>query len=207
MILPSIQQSIASGIIQSYDLIPEPRRALLKKLSEYIKRKIAEEEPVRLLFVCTHNSRRSHMGQIWAQVASLHYGLDDVACYSGGTEETAFNPRSVKALQAAGLQVHKLSDGNNPVYEVSYAHEAQTIQAFSKKYDHTSNPSGGFCAIMTCSEADEACPFIPGAELRISLPYRDPKESDDSPEEEKTYAERSLEIAREMFYAFSLVNS
>ena len=198
-------QFIEKNIIGSFDLIPEERKDTLVKMTGFLKKKIDEGNPAEFIFVCTHNSRRSHMSQLWAQAAALYYEIPRVHCYSGGTEETAFNPRSVKALQKAGFEITQVSQDDNPVYEVKIDDQKEPVKAFSKKFSHQSNPQSEFCAVMTCTDADEACPFVPGAEVRVSLPYEDPKKSDDTEMESKTYEARSLEIARELFYAFSLV--
>lgn len=198
---------INKNIIGSFDQIPESRKLILQRITAFLEKKTHEKEPARFVFVCTHNSRRSHMSQLWAQTAANYYNIPDVHCFSGGTEETAFNPRSVKALQKAGFEITQVSQGNNPVYEVRMDNQQNPILAFSKKFSHESNPQAEFCAVMTCTDADEACPFVPGAEVRISLPYKDPKISDDTSLESETYEARSLEIAREIFYAFSLVQT
>jgi arsenate reductase len=59
---------------------------------------------------------------------------------------------------------------------------------------------------MTCTHADENCPLVAGADVRISLPYDDPKAFDNTPLEAAKYTERVHEIGREILYAFSLVN-
>lgn len=107
-------------------------------------------------------------------------------------------------MRRAGFEV-KNSGGENPRYEVRYSREGSGMVCFSKVYDHPVNPREGFAAVMTCSEADENCPFIPGADFRLSLPYDDPKEADGTAEEEVRYDERCRQIGREMLYAFSRV--
>lgn len=146
------------------------------------------------------------MSQIWAQVAAHYYQLPRVQTFSGGTEATAFNPRAVAALQRAGLAIDRKTQGDNPCYQVRRDDHVLIEQAFSKKYDDPVNPQEDFAAIMTCSQADEACPFVPGAARRLSLPYGDPKEADDTPQEASRYDERSKQIATEMLYCFSQVN-
>lgn len=196
---------IEKNIIESFHAIPEKRKEILIKLKAFIKKKIEENKTAEIIFVCTHNSRRSHMSQLWAQAAASYYRIPHVHCFSGGTEETAFNPRSVKTMQKAGFEITQITQGDNPLYQVLIDDKSQPVMGFSKKFSHESNPQKDFCAVMTCTDADEACPFVPGAEARISLPYLDPKKSDDTAMEAETYAARSIEIAREMFYAFSLV--
>ncbi|MCC5928304.1 MAG: protein-tyrosine-phosphatase [Cyclobacteriaceae bacterium] len=190
---------------QAFSSISEERKNTLAELAGYIRDKVNGNQEIRLTFICTHNSRRSHISQIWAQVAADYYKIKNVKCYSGGTEVTAFNPRSVKAMQRAGFTITTSDNSNNPTYNVSYAPEAKTIQAWSKKYDDVLNPAKEFAAIMTCGDADEKCPFVTGADFRIPLPYLDPKIADDTPEEVSTYDERVAQIAIEMFYLFSII--
>lgn len=202
MLFPKIQAYFDSLDIQA---IPEERQALLTELREYIRGKSERAGPVNLTFICTHNSRRSHLGQVWAQVAATYYGVDRVATYSGGTETTACNPRTIAALERAGLHCVKSTEGENPVYEIRFAEVRPPIVAFSKVYDQSPNPAAHFAAIMTCSHADENCPYIPGAEVRFRITYPDPKEADDTPAERGTYDARCRQIATEMKYVFSRV--
>ncbi|MEM9674359.1 MAG: protein-tyrosine-phosphatase [Bacteroidota bacterium] len=191
---------------QSFDRIPNERKEMLKELAAFIREKQNKKEEIKLIFICTHNSRRSHMSQIWASVAAYFYQIQNVQTFSGGTEATAFNPRAVAALQRTGLTITKMTEGNNPRYQVQLGDNDLVEEAFSKKYDDPVNPQRDFAAIMTCSQADEACPFVPGAALRLSLPYDDPKEADGTAQEASRYDERSQQIATEMLYCFSQVN-
>jgi arsenate reductase len=191
------------GVLQEDDLIPEERKELLARLANYIRTRRANGRPVALNFICTHNSRRSHLSQIWAATAAHYYGLNHVATYSGGTEATAFNPRAVAAMERAGFQIAD-PGGDNPHYRVSFSPRVPALECFSKTFDDPGNPDKDFAAIMTCSDADENCPFIPGAEFRLPLTYDDPKEADDKPEETGRYDERVRQIGREIFYALQL---
>ncbi len=191
---------------QSFDQIPNERKETLKELAAFIREKQGKNEEAKLIFICTHNSRRSHMSQIWASVAAQYYQIPNVQTFSGGTEATAFNPRAIVALQRTGLTIAKRTEGNNPRYQVRSGGNELIKEAFSKKYDYPTNPQEDFAAIMTCSQADEACPFVPGAVLRLSLPYEDPKEADGTAQEARRYDERSKQIATEMLYCFSQVN-
>ncbi|MBC7390688.1 MAG: protein-tyrosine-phosphatase [Opitutaceae bacterium] len=191
--------------MKDFDKIPEDRKAQLKKVASFVKSKLSAEKKADLVFICTHNSRRSHMSQIWAKTAAEYYGVEGITTYSGGTESSAFNPRAVKALTKSGFKITKTSEDKNPVYEVKYADKAPVLKAFSKKYSDEPNPKSNFLAIMTCSQADAACPIVPGASERISLPYDDPKAFDGTPEEEAKYDQRCKQICTEMFYIFSLL--
>ena len=147
------------------------------------------------------------MGQIWAQAAAYYYGIEGIRTFSGGTEATAFNPNAVKAMVDAGFEIKSSGNPDNPVYQVSFANDCKPMQVYSKRYDDESNPRKDFCAIMTCSDADENCPFIPGATLRIPITYEDPKAFDNTPGEYKAYAERCFQIGTEMFYLFNKVRT
>lgn len=192
---------------KEYNQISEDRKQILKQLVSYIEKKKKADEPVTLNFICTHNSRRSHIAQLWAQTAAYYYGIDNVSCFSGGTEATAFNPRAAKAMQEAGFSIKLTKDGNNPTYEVRFSDGAEPVIAFSKTYDDPFNHNKDFAAIMTCSHADENCPLVTGATARIALTYDDPKEFDGTPLEATKYSERVHEIGREILFAFSQVNA
>ncbi len=189
------------------DTIAIERKELLKPLIDYIQIKVAQQKDIRLNFICTHNSRRSHLAQVWAQVAAAYCSIQNVYCYSGGTEATALFPQVAKTLINQGFKIKPISIGNNPVYTVKFAENNPPIIAFSKTYFDDFNPVGEFAAIMTCTNADGDCPFISGSEKRISIPFNDPKEFDNTPYQEVKYIERSLQIATEMLYVFSQINS
>lgn len=182
------------------------RKEILKPLIHFIQQKVNEGQNINLNFICTHNSRRSHLAQIWAQTAAAYFGIPNVYCYSGGTEETALFPKIAETLASQGFIIFRISEFPNPVYAVKYDHDSHPIIGFSKKYDSPFNPETSFAAVMTCSQADHECPFIPGAEQRIPVMFEDPKVSDHTPDQAIVYAERSLQIAAEMFYVFSKIN-
>ena len=190
-----------------FDQIPAERKTQLKKIALYVKSRTKANQPTRLTFICTHNSRRSHMSQIWAATSANFYGVTGVETYSGGTEATAFNPRAIAAIERAGLKVEKVEDGKNPRYEVRFKNGDKPLIYYSKVYHEAPNPKEDFCAVMTCSQADKNCPNIDGSSLRVAIPFEDPKISDDKPEEEATYDERCRQICREMAYLFSQVGT
>lgn len=199
-------QSYVEGLEQEFDLIPNERKILLNSFASYIQIKLSEDTPIALNFICTHNSRRSHISQIWMAAFAHFFGMDQIVTYSGGTEATAFNPRAVAAMERAGFQIAN-PGGENPHYMVSFAEHVPGIECFSKTYDDPFNPAKGFAAIMTCSHADENCPFIPGASFRLALTYEDPKISDNTPQETEHYDERVRQIGRELFYAMKQIKT
>jgi len=197
---PKIKETIESLQPTS---ISEKRTSLLTPLLDYIKQKQIAGEEIRLNFICTHNSRRSHLSQIWAQTIAHYFGIDKVTCYSGGTEATAMFPKVAETLTNQGFAILKLSEGQNPVYAVNYSEEKHPIICFSKTYDNSFNPNGGFGAIMTCDSANEACPMVLGAEARFPVTFEDPKKFDGTPQQNEKYLERSIQIATELFWVFS----
>src|SRR5690625_1300443 len=193
-----------SGLTLDFDSIPEERKHSLQDIANFITKDLNEKGVVKLNFICTHNSRRSHLAQIWTQTAASRFGIDGVETYSGGTEATAFNPRAVAAIERAGFGVTN-PGGDNPGVEVRFSDNANPMICFSKTFDDSVNPNKEFAAIMTCSDADENCPLVPGAAWRKSVTYGDPKESDGTDYEKETYDERCRQIATEMFYMMSCV--
>jgi arsenate reductase len=189
--------------VGEYDRIPGDRKMELNRLADEIRTRLSAGNQVEILFICTHNSRRSHMGQIWAQLAAGHYAIEHVQCFSGGTEATLFDPRTVKAMKEAGFQIKTIIPGSNPVYRVGFPGASAEDRVFSKKYTDPPNPTREFIAVMTCSDADEGCPVIYGSDARFSITYEDPKNYDGTQKEREAYADSNRRIAREMLYLFS----
>ncbi|QBN20580.1 protein-tyrosine-phosphatase [Flavobacterium nackdongense] len=202
MLFPAIENVIKT---LNFESISEERKTVLQPLIDYTQRKVYNGKEIRLNLICTHNSRRSHLSQVWAQTAAAHYGIKNVYCYSGGTEATAMFPMVAKTLEKQGFQIETIAEGNNPVYAIKYATNAHPVIGFSKTFDDDFNPQSEFAAILTCSSADQGCPFIAGAEVRIPITFEDPKAFDNTPQQAEKYEERSVQIATEMFYVFSKI--
>lgn len=185
--------------IEEFDQIPANRKRHLEKISDYLKR---TNQP-KIVFVCTHNSRRSQLSQVWATVAAQHYQLVSTHFYSAGTEYTAFHPNAIDVLKRVGFHIETEEKGENPVYSIDFGGE-NPIKCFSKTIDHRSLPQSDFAAVMTCGDAEENCPYLPGTDLRIPITYEDPKVSDGTPEMENAYDERCKQIAREILYVLSI---
>jgi arsenate reductase (thioredoxin) len=198
---PTIQKVIEKI---NLDSISTERKGELDLLVDYVQNKKDKNEAVLLNFICTHNSRRSQLSQLWASVASHFYKIP-IESFSGGVEVTACNERVIASLERFGFDVSN-KDGENPRYQVSYDALQKSRLLFSKMYDSEENPTSGFAAIMTCDHADENCPYIAGCEVRIPIRYEDPKAFDDSPLEAAMYDYRSFQIATELFYVFSKIN-
>ena len=202
-------KNLAETIKGIFDVqtVSEERKTILQPLIDFVQQKANSGADININFICTHNSRRSHLAQVWAQVAGAYFNIPNVHCYSGGTEETALFPKVAETLINQGFNIFKIAETDNPVYAIKYSDNALPIIGFSKKYDSSFNPASAFVAIMTCSQADGGCPFIAGAEKRIPITFEDPKMSDGLPEQAQVYSERSLQIAQEIFYVFSMVKS
>lgn len=192
-------------LVQNFTEISSERKLILENLALYIQQKTDTQTPVQLDYICTHNSRRSHLGQVWAAVAANYFGVPGVTTFSGGTEATALNANVIQALESAGFHIDKTTETENPVYNIFFD-EHHYSTCFSKKFDDEINPKNNFAAVMTCSDADENCPVIPGCDIRIGTTYNDPKAYDNSPLQNEKYTERSNQIAMECLYVFSKIN-
>ncbi len=191
----------------SFETISEERKQVLTPLIQFIQSKVNNELTIRLNFICTHNSRRSHLSQVWAQTAASFYNIKNVFCYSGGTEATALFPKVAETLVNTGFEVKIISEGDNPIYAIKYNTNDHPVIGFSKRFEDDFNPQSEFAAILTCSQADGGCPFIAGAEKRIPITFDDPKAFDNTPLQTEKYQERSIQIATEFLYVFSQIKS
>lgn len=204
-LLPRLQTTTES-LVKQFGGISADRRDLLRQLTTFVQKRVQAGQTVYLNFICTHNSRRSHLAQLWAQAGAHYYGIPNVQSYSGGTEATVFNSKAVHAMNEAGFDILKITDSDNPIYEVRFAEGINPVTSFSKIYNDPFNRNKDFAAVMTCSHADENCPLVLGATARIPLTYDDPKEFDGTPREGEVYKERVVQIGTEILYMFSQVN-
>lgn len=191
-------------LAQSVEEVDENRKAILRDIGDFMVGELEEDGKVNMLVICTHNSRRSHIGQVWLQTSALFYGVNGVNAFSGGTEATAFNKNAVDALERAGFGINT-GRGENPRYEV-IAGSSKWIH-YSKKYTDSQNPSSDFGAIMVCSEADKSCPVVQGADARFSLPFEDPRYSDGTPSQNLSYDKTVKLIGKEMFYLMNYIKN
>lgn len=194
------------NLIKEFDLITETRKQELENLALVIDESLTQFGKAEITVICTHNSRRSQLGQLWIKVAAIHYGIKNIYTFSGGTEATSFNFRMVNAVKEYGFKVKQLDENTNPKYQIPLDETDESMDIlYSKVYSENYNPQTNYIAIMVCSQADEGCPFIAGAYKRISLPYLDPKEFDDTELESIKYLEKVKEIGREMLYTVSKI--
>jgi arsenate reductase len=198
--------SLENFFVNAYKkvIISDERKTLLLKISYAIAKDYTLNKEVNLNFICTHNSRRSQLGQVWSFYAA-HYFKLNINAFSGGTEVTAFYRNTVKTLQKVGFEF-QLTDFShqNPTYQISFKGTKKAILGFSKFYSDPINKKP-FMAITTCNNADVNCPFIPTASHRFHLPFVDPKHADGLYIQEETYLQTSQQIAAEVYLIFSEV--
>ena len=181
--------------------LDEDRIKVLLEISKKITEEYTKNKVVNLNFICTHNSRRSQLGQVWTFYAANYFNLN-IHAFSGGTEVTAFYKNTVKTLQSVGFEFTVVDFSHeNPKYAITFKESENSILGFSKRFDDETNKSP-FIAITTCNNADKNCPFIPAALERFHLPFVDPKFSDETSAEEETYLQTSREIASEIYFIF-----
>jgi arsenate reductase len=197
----------SASLSQEFEKISEERKKTLTELGDYILEDKQKNQKVNLTFICTSNSRRSHLSQIWMQTACAYYGIDSIYTFSGGTEATEVNKRAISALERAGFTTSRTSSVYNTPYSVSVGVGTNNSMIYSKKYDNFQNPKSNFIAVMVCSEADKSCPIVPGSNGKIGLPYEDPKYYDNTPSEEQKYDETCRLIALELFFVADYVKT
>jgi len=181
--------------------IDDNRKELLLKIANKIAVNYNNND-ININFICTHNSRRSQLGQVWSFFAADYFKLP-INAFSGGTEVTAFHRNTVKTLTEVGFKfdVDEFSH-TNPIYRISFSDDNPSLLGFSKLYNNIENKTPYF-VLTTCNNADENCPFIPEAIDRFHVPYIDPKHSDDSAIQDETYLKTSGIIAAQMYYLFN----
>lgn len=186
--------------------IDSKRKELLENIAHFIGSELQAGRQVNINFICTHNSRRSQLSQVWSHFATEHFSLRNIQSFSGGTAVTAFHRNTVKTLQEKGF-IFEIANSSieNPVYTINYTGCIKPINGFSKRYDSLHNQYP-FIAITTCSEADSNCPFIAEAIQRFHLPFKDPKSSDGTPIQAESYLAANRQISGEIHYLFKFLS-
>lgn len=199
-------RSFVHRVVVSVASIPDERQRVLKTVADHLVERINNREKANLIFICTHNSRRSQFAQVLCETAATYYDVPGLEVFSGGTETTACNVRTVRALRRAGFSVVASTPGDNSTYLVQYSEANPPIRVYSKLYSADGNPNCRFAAVTCCADADKNCPLVAGADVRFRVEYDDPKIADDTPQETERYDERCFQIACEMFFLLSDVS-
>lgn len=177
------------------------RRARLDELAGFLLAN--RDRPASLVFVCTHNSRRSQMSQAIASALAVASGMGQLQPGSAGTERTRCHPNALAALRRAGFGVGEpTGDADNPRHPLQLGNGIAGPWLYSKRLDEALDGPAPRAAVMTCSSADAGCPVVPGVELRLSLPYDDPKAADESAGADAAYDHCAGMIAAELGVAF-----
>ncbi len=199
-------------LARDLDRIADPYHSAGWQLAKWLAAHHRPGITLPVVVVCTGNSRRSMLGAMMGNAAAVFIGLPEIRFWSAGTAPSAFNPRTIAALRAIGFEIAPTgdeaprgSDGlPNPCYRVRWGSGAgQELIEFSKALGAPSLPKTGFAAVMVCDEADAGCPIVPGAAIRISMPFPDPKTADDTPREGEQYAAARDALGRIMLATLS----
>lgn len=118
---------------------------------------MAADSPIRVLFVCTHNSARS----IMAEAVLRREGAGTFETFSAGTEVTRVNPLTLWALEEMGI-------------DATGARSKSVTEFLSQRFDYV---------ITVCDGARESCPVFPGAERSLHWGFDDPSEATGTDEE------------------------
>lgn len=122
-------------------------------------------DPIRVLFVCTHNSARSQI----AEALLARYGGPDFEVYSAGTEVTTVNPYAVRVVAGVGP-------------DWSHARSKAITEFLDRRFDYV---------ITVCDRARETCPVFPGSENTLHWGLDDPSEVEGSDEEKLAAFQRT----------------
>jgi arsenate reductase len=128
-------------------------------------------DQARVLFLCTHNSARSQM----AEGLLRHLAGDRFEAMSAGTEATRVRPLAIRAMEEIGIDIS--------------GQESKTLdQYLQEPFDHV---------ITVCDDANEACPFFPGAANRLHWSFEDPSKAEGSEEQRLQVFRRVRDELRE----------
>jgi len=175
------------------------RIEILNKIAKDINKNQDLNHYPDLLFVCTHNSRRSQFAEIWAKTIAFIYNKK-INIFSAGITEENFNWRAINVLQKIGFSIT-----NDSKYHVEFSKNHKPIKMYSKTIDHI-NSENPLIAVMICAEANADCPNVNTAIKKRLLSYLDPKKWDNTKLEKIKYLETCTMIATEISYLFSKID-
>jgi arsenate reductase len=118
---------------------------------------------LKILFLCTGNSCRSQMAEGWARQLKS----DVLEPYSAGIEKHGMNPRAVKVMAEAGVDISK-------------QYSKTVAETGSTRFDYV---------VTVCGHANESCPIFPGKATVLHVGFEDPpKLTEDMPDGEEKLA-------------------
>ncbi len=167
------------------------QKVRVKKIAKTLKNEIKSYNSI--VFVCTHNSRRSQFCQVWSQILSDIYKLN-LSFQSAGVIKTEVYVEVIRSLQRAGVDIDETG---------TILINNKQVSLFSKSLDEINLKA--FISMMTCSDAEKSCPTDPRSKKNISLFYPDPKRFDGTKDEIKEYDFTCKSIAAEINAIFKLL--
>ena len=174
------------------------RRPALRSCAAAIARQLDARGEVSVVAVCTHNSRRSQLAEVWLAVASAAAGLGGVSVCSGGSDPVAVAPGAIAVLRERGFRVEADTADANPRLRVRGHGIERELYAKPLGEAVAGVPLRGGVALMVCAAADAACPPVPQVGYRARLPFADPRHADGTPGEAAAYRAASDRIEAEM---------
>ena len=120
--------------------------------------------PMRVLFLCTHNSSRSQM----AEGLLRERGGKRYRVFSAGTHPRSVHPLAVKAMAELGIDISEAA-----------GHRAKGMEEFV-------NAPPMNLVVTVCDEAAEECPYFPNARKQWHWSFPDPSKSTGTEEERLT---------------------
>ena len=199
-VLPAIEASLRRFALED---IPALRRSHLGVVAGMLRAELRRRPALEVMFICTHNSRRSQMSQAWTTAIAHALGLQ-LTVSSGGTGPTGVHRSVSRALREHGFEVDETSP-ESCRWLVEFAPGAPPIELWSKRWDAAGNPRQNFVTIANCAAAEESCPTIPGALGRLAMLYEDPKVSDGTERELETYLSVCRQIGMEISWVLGEV--
>ena len=172
-------------------ILRDYQKRRVKKISEELRGEINSCN--KIVFICTHNSRRSQLCEVWGSILSKRFNLD-LSFFSAGTEKTEVCGEAIKSLERAGMDFTIV--GNNILIQ-------NKIELHSKTLDEIKEDE--FISLITCSDAEKNCPIDPRSKKNIKLFYDDPKKYDGTKEESDEYDKTCKLIASELNRIFKLL--
>jgi ArsR family transcriptional regulator, arsenate/arsenite/antimonite-responsive transcriptional repressor / arsenate reductase (thioredoxin) len=136
------------------------------------------EEPLRILFLCTHNSARSQM----AEGLARHLGNGRVEAFSAGTEATFIKPEAIEAMRQRGIDI----SGQESELLTTYLDE---------DFDYV---------ITVCDAARESCPFFPGGKRQIHWSFADPSDVEDPTQRQAAFNRTARELGNRIQFLIML---
>lgn len=136
--------------------------------------------PVRVLFLCTHNSARSQM----AEAILRHLGGQHVAAFSAGSEPSQVHPQAVRAMAALDIDIG---------------------QQQSKHLDTFAGQSFDYI-ITVCDRVREVCPLFPTDPERIHWSFADPAALEDESARERAFQQTAQQLVTRARHLLTLIH-